>query len=176
MHPLQIRLNPLWICKISKTDTPITLLKKKTFVNLPHPQCCLCWAAVVGKNLKNVCVYKTFYALLWSALCNWGIDFVVLTKVLFKHKHTIYIYTQCMCNTAFYMYKNHCTHCVHGLAISPTVRWLKLPDFYLQLEITLSSISQNMVFIEKYVPLYHYSQMLCLQYDSDVSVPLKKVN
>jgi len=27
MHPLQIWLNPLWICKISKTDTPISLLK-----------------------------------------------------------------------------------------------------------------------------------------------------
>jgi hypothetical protein len=32
---------------------------------------------------KNVCICKMFCALLWSALCNESVDFVVLTKALF---------------------------------------------------------------------------------------------
>jgi len=33
--------------------------------------CCLCWTAVVRNNSfsKNVCIWKTFYAVLHSTLC-----------------------------------------------------------------------------------------------------------
>ena len=84
---------------------------------------------------KNVCTCKMFCAMLWSELCNWSVDSVVVTwrfSILCIH-HT---YTQYTYNTALYAYINahvctylfilfiylwirigsRCTHSVHGLA------------------------------------------------------------
>jgi hypothetical protein len=48
MHPLQILLHPLGICKISKANMLISLLIKPATPTAAT--CCLCWTAMVGKS------------------------------------------------------------------------------------------------------------------------------
>jgi hypothetical protein len=48
-------------------------------------------------TVKDVCICKVFCVMLYSALCNYSVDFVVLTKALCTLMCTLYIYIYSIC-------------------------------------------------------------------------------
>jgi hypothetical protein len=105
MHPLQTWLNPLWIYKISDTDTPISLIKKTCDI-LQHPHV----VSVKPQRLETISkvyvyarrflqcyriCYGTDVMILWSwqrHLLNLSIHYIYICAVYVYWCMYIYMY------------------------------------------------------------------------------------
>jgi hypothetical protein len=102
IHPLQVWMHPLEICKISKTNMLISLLKK----NDRHPTYLCCTAVVRNNSFSEMHVYARCFV-----QCNTTHYVFILSpdKGPF-YAYTYIIYIQYMYNRALYTYINVSTY------------------------------------------------------------------
>jgi hypothetical protein len=124
VHPLQIWMHPLWICKISETNTFISPLKDMR--HSTTSTCCPCWTTVVGNNsFSKMYEYARCFVQCSRVHCVVNVLILQSWQRSFLCLCIHNIYTPYMTNRALYTYINvctyiHCTgsrcnHCAYGL-------------------------------------------------------------